>query len=252
MSCAHTKKFIDAYIDGELEAGAMLEVETHLDECPACKALCNLKQSMKKEIASYGRQVKAPEHLRSKIETLSTSSLRKPWKFVAFGAPVAAAAALLLLFVTGGTPEANSEQVTAVVEDVVQRHSRELPMEVESADPKEAATWFRGKVDFPVHAPGLKLKNASFRGARVSNVQEQQAAQMVYNIDGHRVTLMIFPSHKVTIQGGNLTSKNGKQILTGTRRGYNVVMMQEGEMVYAVSSDLPTHRLISFLADEKI
>ena len=59
----------------------------------------------------------------------------------------------------------DDEPLAAVVDDVVKRHARELPMEVEGADPSVAASWFRGKVDFPVRVPHLDLQNASFDGA---------------------------------------------------------------------------------------
>jgi len=130
---------------------------------------------------------------------------------------------------------------------VVARHTHELPMEVTSADPEDAASWFRGKVDFPVQGPNLRLKQASFEGARLSNVREHQAAHMTYNVDGHRVTLMIFNRQSTVLNGGRRVFVKGKEVLLGTRNGFNVAVLVDGDIAYALSSDLPQDRLLSLV-----
>ena len=117
-------------------------------------------------------------------------------------------------------------------------------MEVHSADPAAAASWFRGKVDFPVRIPRLDLKNASFQGARLSHVRDRQAAHMTYTVDGHRVTLMIFHTDDIAVRGGELVRVSGRDVLLGRRRGFNVAVMLDGDMAYAFSSDLPRGRLL--------
>jgi len=251
MSCAETKKYLDAYIDSELEAEIMIEVESHLAECGSCFALNMLKRRMKEEVASLGERIVAPEIFRQKIQTLSTHRRRtRLWTVAAASIPLAAAATLM--FVLNLNADAGKDSMTAVVDDVINRHIRDLPMEVDGADTGKAASWFRGKVDFPVRAPNLHLKNASFKGARLSNVRSNQAAHMLYNVDGHKVTLMIFPTDSVNIKGGNTTIVNGKKVVLGRRNGFNVAVMINGDMAYALSSDLPTRRLLSLFTDTNI
>ncbi len=251
MNCAEIKKYLDAFVDGEIEAGIMLEVESHVDGCAPCAALVGLKRRIKAELAAIGSRIAAPEELRIKIEGLPARRRSRRLVVLAASAPLAAAALLVAINV-GRAPAPADEPLSAVVNDVVERHARDLPLEVRSADPAAATSWFRGKVDFPVRAPKLKLAGASFEGARLSNVQSAQAAHMVYTVDGHRVTLMIFPVERLQMRGGTVVRAGGHDVLLGRHNGYNVAVTVDGDMAYAVSSDLPKERLISLLTDMSI
>ncbi len=243
MSCTHQKKYLDAYVDGELEPGLMLDIERHLEACEGCQALVLIKRKLKSGISKLG-DIRAPDHLRQQIMGLSSRRLT-PWRIaVAVAVPLAAAASLLLVLGTvGSAPE---EPLDNVLQDVVSRHAHELPMEVQG-DPSQAASWFRGKVDFPVRAPHLNVKKASFQGARLSNVREHQAAHMAYTVDGHRVTLMIFNRQNTVLSGGRHVSVGGRDVLVGRRNGFNVAVVLDGDMAYALSSDLSRDRLLSLV-----
>jgi anti-sigma factor RsiW len=251
MTCEPNRKYVDAYVDGELEAGLMLEVEAHLATCETCAALERLRRDTRREIAALGARTRAPEHLRQRILSLPSRQRRRRLLAAAAAAPLAAAAAVLLVLAVGG-PDAGEERLAEVVDDVVQRHARELPMEVGGPDPARAASWFRGKVDFPVRDPGLRLTGASFEGARVSNVRASQAAQMVYTVDGHRVSLMIFPASRVSVEGARVIREGGGEVFLGRRNGYNVAVIFDGDLAYAVSSDLPVPRLVSLIRGSSI
>ncbi len=254
MNCVNSKKFIDAYMDGELEAGMMLEIENHLGQCDSCSSFLRLKRDLKSALHQHG-QLQAPEHLRLHVQALATGGGSVFWwPRPVVVAPIAAAAALMLFFwSTGqpGMPDSTRQEVALVVQDVVDRHVRDLPMEIQDSNQVKAASWFQGKIDFPVQPLRPGIKNVIFQGARVSNVRENQAAQMVYTVDGKKVTLMVFPAHRISVAGGNLLTVRGKEILTGRRNGYNVAMSKEGDMIYALSSDLPTKKLVQLLVDRQ-
>jgi anti-sigma factor RsiW len=252
MNCAETKKYLDAFVDGELEAGLILEVESHVDGCASCAALVGLKRRIKAELNAIGARIAAPESLRSRVESLPARRRNRRLIGAAVAVPLAAAAALLIALNVGQPPAPVEEPLSAVVNDVVERHARDLPLEVRSADPAAATSWFQGKVDFPVRAPQLKLAGVSFQGARLSNVQSAQAAHMAYTVDGHRVTLMIFPVEHLQLRGGTVVRAGNRDVLLGRHNGYNVAVTIDGDMAYAVSSDLPKERLISLLTDMSI
>ncbi len=247
MKCREIKKLLDAYVDGELETGRMIEVDTHLEECEGCRAQVLVKRRLKSELFDISR-AQAPAHLKQQILVLSNRRRRLRTVTALAAGPLAAAAALLIVFALPEDQVAD-EPLTAVVEDIVERHARELPMEVEGTDPKQAASWFRGKVDFPVHAPKLNLQQASFRGARLSNVRSHQAAHMTYNVDGRRLTVMIFNPRTAMLRGGQPVKVGNRDVLLGRRNGYNVAVFLDGDMAYALSSDLPRDRLLEVVAD---
>jgi anti-sigma factor RsiW len=247
MNCREVKKYLDTYVDSELEAGRILEVDTHLEECEHCRSIVLLKRKLKSEIRELG-QIKAPDYLRNQI-LAKANPRRKRWRnIIATAVPLAAAAALVMVLVLPGNAP-DSEPLSGVVEDLVNRHARQLPMEIQGTDPREAATWFRGKVDFPVRAPLVNLKEATFQGARLSNVRSHQAAHMTYNVDGHPVTLMIFNPQVNGFTGGSHVTVNGKDVILGRRKGYNVAIFMQGDMAYALSSDLSQKRLLKLVRD---
>ncbi|MCP4675526.1 MAG: hypothetical protein GY854_08475 [Deltaproteobacteria bacterium] len=249
MNCREVNKYLDAHVDGELEAGLMLDLDNHLDDCDDCRAATLVKRRLKTELFALG-QTRAPEHLRAQITSLARTRRRKKTIAVVAMGPLAAAAAVLLVLAMP-KEKPSAEPVTAVVEDVVERHVRELPMEIEGPDPSHAASWFRGKVDFPVHGPNLNLKQASFQGARLSNVRAHQAAHMTYNLDGHRLSLMIFNPRTSVLRGGHRVQVGNREVLVGRRNGFNVVVFLDGDMAYALSSDLPQRRLLKIISDFK-
>lgn len=245
MNCKEARKFLDAYGDGELAPSSMIDVENHIESCESCGAVSILNQRLKKELNRLG-DVKAPEHLRLKIEAMRKEKSNVTRLILIAAVPLAAAASLLMILASPFS-SGPKEQLDQVVHDVVARHAGELPMEVTGPDPIEAASWFRGKVDFPVKAPNLNLKKASFQGARLSNVRAHQAAHMTYNVDGHRVTLMIFNRQRSQFSGGRRIKVADKDVLMGRQNGFNVAVLLDGDMAYALSSDLPQDRLISLI-----
>ncbi len=250
MICKENRKYLDAYVDGELEPSRMLEVETHLEGCDGCQSLVLVKRRLISELSGL-LDVKAPELLRKRVGRMSVGRPRY-LVWAAAAVPMAAAASFLIVMLSmrGGIPA--DEQAREVVSDVVARHAVGLPMEVKSTDPAQAASWFRGKVDFPVSAASLNLKQASFEGARLSNVREHQAAHMTYLVDGRRVTLMIFNRQNTVLDGGRHVKVGNRDVLVGRRNGYNVAVVLNGDMAYALSSDLPRERLLKLVQELKI
>jgi hypothetical protein len=95
----------------------------------------------------------------------------------------------------------------------------------------------------------LNLRSASFEGARLSNVREYQAAHMSYSVDNHRVTLMIFNRHSTLLSGGRRVQLGNHEVLLGRRNGFNVAVLLDGDMAYALSSDLSHERLLSIFRE---
>jgi anti-sigma factor RsiW len=246
MNCKGIEKYLDAYVDDELEPGLMLDVDRHLEACASCQAVVLVKRKMKSGLARLAG-VKAPDHLRERISGLSRRRERLRTLASVAALPLAAAAALLLVL---GTPFEGGEEanVGKMMDDVVARHIKSLPMEVQGPDPVKTASWFDDKVNFSVKASALGIQDASIKGARISNVREHQAAQVTYLVDGHRVTLMIFNPERALLSGGRRVTVRGKDVLLGTRNGFNVAVLLDGDIAYAFSSDLPQERLLSLIS----
>lgn len=73
MNCFTCERHLSAYIDDELSAPSRRELETHLDECPRCRAEFEAHQ-VAWEVAHQVRAEAAPEGLWEAI----SSQLEKP------------------------------------------------------------------------------------------------------------------------------------------------------------------------------
>lgn len=246
MNCVEVRKFLDTYTDGELEAGSALSVESHLDLCGPCSALFGLKRRLKTEIGGLQR-MQAPSSLRDLVMGDARRRQRKVFLAKAAALPLAAAAAVVLALALPRSIS-KAEPDAAVIEDLLHRHVRALPMEIKGGDPVQTASWFTGKVDFPIQAGALKLKSASLEGARLSNVSAHQAAHVNYNVDGHRVTMMIFNPGEIALGGKEKRVRVGdRDALVYRRNGYNIAVLLDGDMAYALLSDLPSEKLLAML-----
>ena len=85
----------------------------------------------------------------------------------------AAAAVLLIVGITGTVRQSQS----AVLEQAQRSYQAEMPMDITGSDCGSIASWFRGRVDFPVHAPALG-GGATCQGGRLVNVGERPAAYL--------------------------------------------------------------------------
>src|SRR5579862_367056 len=103
MSCDRVLQ-TQAYFDGELDAAAALEVETHLETCADCAAVLEQADGVRRlvrETASYHR---ASDALRARVSEAAPVRAAVPWyrsvwTGAAGGAAATAMAAALAIFV---------------------------------------------------------------------------------------------------------------------------------------------------------
>jgi anti-sigma factor (TIGR02949 family) len=67
ISCAETFRRLDDYLDRELTAADLREVEAHLEVCAVCAAEFTLERTVLEDIRAKVRRVRAPEGLLARI-----------------------------------------------------------------------------------------------------------------------------------------------------------------------------------------
>lgn len=295
MSCCVVRRHLDALVDGELDTTVQVEFDSHLSSCPVCREHASFSRTIKREIKRSASSVRAPESLRLRLvqslaeaeaplparavvveadseianEHQQAIAASRPWKVsfmpARYAVPAAAAA---VFFVVAGQSDRSADQTAfeaaalPMFEEVVQRHSSEHPAEVHG-QPQEMARWFQGRLGFPVHpvefAPEDREIHARLIGARLSRVRDRDAAAFYYEVNGRRITMLIFepPPNLRQRLGTGLDSLEsvvrrarvrGQEVMYRQVRGYTVPVVEHAGLAYAFTGDLDSQSMLRLAA----
>ena len=69
MNCQETQELLHGYMDGELDLRSNLDVEQHVQACPACARALQAQQALRSALGDSALYYKAPPHLRARVQT---------------------------------------------------------------------------------------------------------------------------------------------------------------------------------------
>ncbi|HEX4266002.1 MAG TPA: anti-sigma factor [Verrucomicrobiae bacterium] len=247
MNCQQAKPLIDPYADGELEASAVLELEQHLKDCPACALALRNVQSLKKSLKQDALYFAAPAELRKRIQAQLPSPAKSSpqwrgwsWNWLTTATTGAFTACLaLLLTLTLSRP--SPEQLLA--RDAVSSHIRSLipghTLDVVSTDQHTVKPWFNGKIDFSPPVKDLASQAFPLIGGRLDYINGHNAAALIYQRNKHVINLFVWPA----------TEKASQPAALAPIRGFNVIHWSDGQMSFWAVSDLNGGELMEFVQD---
>ncbi len=266
MKCTSMRKHVEAYVDGELEPSRSIDVEQHLGDCGDCRTQVGMQRHFKLQVGVALRDVSAPEQLRQRVATgLDQASGGR--QFHGTTVFLTAAAAVVLLGVSwtqrpgqkdpaakpGSAKEASLVGgAMPVFRDIVQKHSNPLPAEIQVERPEQIVPWFRGKVGFQVHPVAFKEQRVRLLGARIDHVSDLSAATLYYDVNGHRVTAVVFEPTPDMYEGTQRMNVGGRDVYMSNVRGYAVPMIRHGNIAYAFTGDLDQRNLLRMVASAQL
>jgi anti-sigma factor (TIGR02949 family) len=269
--CDETRRYVDAWVDGELDPGAALFVEKHVARCASCSEEAQAIRAIKAALAASREGHAAPGSLRARL--LSALDAEEQQKEAAeyaarrrkhgTGFVLAGAALTGLALATGwrgainGTgPVAGAAMMPPLLDDIAQRHARNLPVEVTGSEPTQVANFFTGRLDIPVRPVQFRGVPARLLGARISHVSDRMAAALYYDVGGRRVTVFMFDSavlpRAFDTDALQPVRVNNQPAYVGYARGYTVVLSERGGVAYAVASDLPPSDTLGIVSRAEI
>ena len=215
MKCESARPLLEAYLDGELDRGAIDELESHLATCAACRAqLADLEQ-LRAAVRAIQRE-RAPAELRARLMNLQdlpeaprTATQGTWWKL--------AAAVLLGVAVGAGAMRWSGHRAdlagsgTLLARDLLASHLRALaassPIDVISEDRHTVKPWFAGKIG--ESPPVIDPKSADFPllGGRIDYVGERRTAVVVYGHRKHVIDVFMTPGAETA--GARATQSQG-------------------------------------------
>jgi len=247
MNCADATSTVQAYIDGELDGVDRESVERHLVACPGCSRRVHVQTRFRAAVRAHLHRPEVPFALRRRIEDALVSQPIAPRRWPAWMSlpriVPAAAAVFLIVAITGTVRRSHS----MVLEQAERSYHTEMPMDITGSDCGSIASWFRGRLEFPVHAPALG-SGATCQGGRLVNVGERPAAYLVYRVsDGHRVTFLVFDPRDQSIESRDRRVVNGREMYLGTGPGISTVAYRDRGLGYVVTADYDEDTLTRLL-----
>jgi len=194
---------LDPYLDGELTAAEMQEVDRHLRECPACAAECLRRVQWKRAVKEAGTRYAASPELKARVHKVISgrASSRRAWRW---WPSLAVATALLVLIAAGlffaqqSARRVRNDQIVAELADLhVATLASNSPVDVVSTDRHTVKPWFEGKIPFSFNLPELQGTPFELIGGRVSYLEQSPGAELIYRVRKHQISAFIFQDRAV-------------------------------------------------------
>jgi anti-sigma factor RsiW len=254
-NCDDYEMLLHALVDGELDAGHVRDVETHVGGCSACAAKLGSIRAMRGAMAGANLMEAAPAHLRSRIEAMFPApapafvpavsvskerTLYRWWRTFLGGFTIgtalsAAVAAMLVIGVF------RSDQNQQVADEVVSAHIRSLQaghlMDVETSDQHTVKPWFNGKLDVAPPVIDLTAEGFTLLGGRLDYIDGEPVASVIYQRRKHVINL--FVAQRLGSSRAGAMSK--------TVQGYNVRHWSQQGLDFWAVSDLAGDELDEFV-----
>lgn len=249
MECSEGLQ-VQAYVDGEVDALASVEIERHLAQCAECRTLhldlLRLRTALRRDLPHLqtapalraeviGILDKEDSGGRAQPPRAERNSWRTPsfWLGVFSGLGSAAVAAALAFFLIG--PLFRS----SVVDELLGAHVTSLMsshlIDVVSTDHHTVKPWFADRADVSPLVVDLESKGYKLIGGRVTYLEHQRAAVVVYQHGAHVINVFTWAAN-----GTRLPSDT-------TRSGYHLAFWQHGDIQYCAVSDTGWDELLGLV-----
>ncbi|MGA3120008.1 MAG: zf-HC2 domain-containing protein [Polyangiaceae bacterium] len=278
--CRDRARMLDSYLDGELEASKLIDIDEHVSACEGCREEVQLLRAMRGSLKRVVRG-SAPSGLRDRIgnammgerareEARAAESdafaLMGPgmnlgsWRTLV---PLATAAAIALMWgaATRGVQPPTNETHAGFGDDLlaelVAEHSQPLPPEATNA---QAVRGLERWVGVPVRPGSFERAGARLVGGRVVRLHSERAAMLQYIVgsgeDARRVSVIIYDAQKIQVGTANLAPRavGTAEVRVGREKGYSVAATQRAGEGYLVASDMgpdQTAQLAAMVYDDR-
>jgi len=266
MDCEDFEPFIDAYIDEEFGERERAEMEAHLDVCDCCRERVRVQIEFKEHVREQLENEQTPRGLHQRVmssideidacgETQeSEASEGGATGWMSWGragwvaAPLAAAVALVVVLPEFTVAPAASSPAP-VIDHTVDWHQGNFPLEVTTSDAREAEDWFSDKVDFSVRIPQFDDHQVNLLGGRIAHIEDRRAAFVLYEVDGSKLSTILFDGDGVKVPRDKLRRVEDRDIAWLNQQGYEVAVVQDSGVTYAMTSDLGEEHFLDLVAD---
>lgn len=275
--CNHIEQHAGAYVDGELDTSIAAFIDAHIAGCEPCRerlmferaSRALIRQGLKVDVpagleermrfvladrkafsASNPEQSsKSPQTQLNQVEQGQPPETLEPgtthWLAITPRVALVSAAAAAMIFIGASFHASSVAEEQAAAEDVVRLHTAELPADVAVNEPGEVNEFFNGRVDFPVQPASFERDPVRLVGARMSNVRERPAAMLFYDLNGHRVTVVVTDAE---VGAESADNRVAYRVVNGRR----VPVRGKGGLNYVFTGDVDDATLLRLARDARV
>jgi len=253
MDCLDVRDQLLDYQHGRLAPDLVTGMRRHLDTCADCALADLTERELTQALERRTPQYPAPIALKRKLAAGWSAPARprrahSRWSRALLPAGLVAAALLLAVPFARELVTTESRGAAVLVTEAVNDHVRMLqsqhPLEVESSGIHQVIPWFSGRLDF---APGIRFpgdEDFPLRGGAVGYFVDRKAATLVFGRRQHEISLFVFKAEGLPWPTRGLAGAGRVEVSRTSARGFNVLLWRDGELGYALVSDVDRHDLM--------
>jgi anti-sigma factor RsiW len=194
MTCRDVRDRLHPYVDDELGVEAALDIEQHLERCPACRAAVERQRRFRQTVATLHPSAQAPEALRRAIRSPHGA---QPMRSRRLAAVAALAASVLAIAGTWAmrayrTDAPPAEIAAALRLHETAEHGAARPV-FASSDLDAVNAWLAREVPFVPALPAALPETFRLAGASTIWLGGEEAAWVQYLRDDAPVSLFVLP-----------------------------------------------------------
>jgi anti-sigma factor RsiW len=240
---AQAERWLQGYVDGQLELRDTLEMEDHLETCEICARIYQEQTALHSALATDSFHYRVPAQLSKRIQLSirqASASPLIPRRIAQYWPALAVAVVILIVALLSvvrlfSTPSPDNQ----LANEVLSSHLRSLMAthltDVASSDQHTVKPWFDGKVDFSPTVVDLAAQGFPLIGGRLDYLDNRTVAALVYQRRLHVINLFIWP-----------TGNSDTTLQSQDRQGYHLFYWNQSGMTYWAVSDVTVQDMQAF------
>lgn len=241
--CEATREQLLDSVKGRLIGPRQARIDEHLERCAECSRIFERERALERALALLPTHT-LPESLRARLTAQATAKAipakkAKPRLATVFAIAVPLlAAALFALFVGRSYYAPNPALINEAVNDHLRVVYAEHPIEIESGGIHQVKPWFTGRLDFAPPVSFSGDEEFPMVGGAVGLFVDRKAATFIFKHRLHTITLFVFRNEGLPFPAHTDTQVASLPASRITSRGFNLLLWREGDLGYALVSDV--------------
>ena len=260
LSCQDCEKYLEAYLDHELDIKESLDVEEHLRDCPDCTQYAQAERLVRQFVHQHARMDSLPEGTKLQIIRQAMQPPVAPswWARLrawvhpldfSLGMATAAVVALLWFFNPFAAGSKYDEMTRKYVQEASMAYqtykTHSMPLEVKDSNDKAVVAWFNRQMQQPLTVPCITDQATKLLGGRLCRLFDRKSATFVYKRNNADLFLFAFHGKNLPVSSKYKVQVQGQDIYVENIGGRPVALWQRGGIVYSMVGDLNRDDLLN-------